>query len=1002
MKRSAYILAGVLVCLAASLYAQRSAYVEYQTTDGLAQSQVRAVAQDADGYLWLGTLGGLSRFDGYGFVNFSRNEGLPDNQINCLLRHGPRMLVGSTGALTYIENGQIKNHPFPKGLEAARVISLAADHQGAIWLGLDGDGLLRWSDETYFHFSEKEGLPDTYIRALAVDREGVVWAGTRSGLLRIAGDTLTPTGWNELDEASVSDLLWTQDDGLWVATFNRGVYHLKDGVIKGFTEADGLISNDIRCLADHEDGRVWFGSARGLSAYVNGQLTTISEREGLPYANIKSLGRDREGHLWIGTDGKGLIRKAGSAFSTYSVREGLHSDIAMGMAAAPDGAVYIGSYDQGIQVLRGNEFAPYAHNDVLPNPTIWQLEISSKGVLWAGTSMGLYRESGGQVAVWTAEDGLPGNRITALAMKNGAVWVGAENGFARFTEDGILAEVYDATTGFAGRRVRSILPVEDGLWLAAQGQVVKWVDGAPTYYPVDERLETAVYCLAGEANGRLWVGTSDGLYALHSGSDSLQPVDFSTNFSARNINFLGVLDDESLVIGTNNGLYRLDLAAFDESEEVAVKQYTAYEGLQSNETNQNALLIAGDELWFGTTQGAVRFLPYADTAMPRAAPKVHISGVQLFLQEENWLLPATANGELPELSHNENYLTFHFTGIHLSNPGKIKYRYRLVGADTDWLGTTRSRTATYAYLPHGTYTFEVEAFTDDDPDLVAGAAYSFAIAAPFYLSTWFILMVVTLVVGLVYLIVTARVRQEREKRSTLMLQYQSRMQALESQSLNSSMNRHFIFNALNSIQYYINMQDRVSANRYLTSFAKLIRKNLDSSQENQTLLKDELERVELYLELEKMRFQGRFDYELKVASEINLEAVQVPAMMLQPFLENSIWHGILPAETEGRLDLDIRRDQGHYVITIEDNGIGYETSLRSKQNRTNGHVSKGMEITQNRIALFGQMTGLNYEVLGPTEISKADGKVAGTRVTILIPISEKNQNQFKSYAHWEN
>jgi LytS/YehU family sensor histidine kinase len=199
------------------------------------------------------------------------------------------------------------------------------------------------------------------------------------------------------------------------------------------------------------------------------------------------------------------------------------------------------------------------------------------------------------------------------------------------------------------------------------------------------------------------------------------------------------------------------------------------------------------------------------------------------------------------------------------------------------------------------------------------------------------------------------------------------------------MNRHFIFNALNSIQYYINMQDRKSANRYLTSFAKLIRKNLDSSQRMDTTLTEELERLELYLTLEQMRFQQKFSYEIRVGKSINTDEVVLPAMMLQPFLENSIWHGILPSEKEGEIIIQITRKATQWEILIDDNGVGIKTSLANKNGNHTAHASHGMDITLNRVRLYRNMTGLNYQIEGPFERQGESGEILGTRVVIRIP-----------------
>jgi sensor histidine kinase YesM len=225
----------------------------------------------------------------------------------------------------------------------------------------------------------------------------------------------------------------------------------------------------------------------------------------------------------------------------------------------------------------------------------------------------------------------------------------------------------------------------------------------------------------------------------------------------------------------------------------------------------------------------------------------------------------------------------------------------------------------------------------------------------------------------------------RTKRERELYEIKNRMLALEQQSLNSSMNRHFIFNALNSIQYYINRQDRLAANKYLSDFAKLIRKNLDSSQDNLTTLGDEIERLEIYLRLEHMRFKDKFEYHVEVDPALSRDKIKVPAMLIQPFLENSIWHGLLPKDDGevGELAVSFRLIEGHVELEIRDNGIGIESSLQRKTS-TDSHISKGMEITQSRIELIKKTTGKIIELTGPQDIRGNDGLSKGTVVKIKL------------------
>ncbi len=224
----------------------------------------------------------------------------------------------------------------------------------------------------------------------------------------------------------------------------------------------------------------------------------------------------------------------------------------------------------------------------------------------------------------------------------------------------------------------------------------------------------------------------------------------------------------------------------------------------------------------------------------------------------------------------------------------------------------------------------------------------------------------------------------KQKELTQKLYYKNKLLALEQQSLNASMNRHFIFNSLNSIQYYINSNDRISANKYLTNFAKLIRKNLDTSISGTSLvsLTDEFERLELYISLEKMRFQNKFKHQITIEKTIDTDSISVPPMFLQPFVENSIWHGILPNKTDGEINIFLTQTNRKYLITIEDNGVGIKESLAKKGN-TN-HSSKGMLITSGRLEILKKTSNKDIVIKGPFQKEDGDGNILGTMVEITI------------------
>jgi sensor histidine kinase YesM len=266
----------------------------------------------------------------------------------------------------------------------------------------------------------------------------------------------------------------------------------------------------------------------------------------------------------------------------------------------------------------------------------------------------------------------------------------------------------------------------------------------------------------------------------------------------------------------------------------------------------------------------------------------------------------------------------------------------------------------------------------------------FVIEEAYYRTWWFLTLCVLALGGIILIIFRFRLRRVQQMNENEMLSYKARMLSLEQKSLNASMNRHFIFNSLNSIQYFINTRDRLSANKYLTNFAQLIRRNLDSAslEDNRITLEDEISRIELYLSLESMRFKDRFDY-IITTNEIDLEKYEIPAMLLQPFIENSIIHGILPdEEVKGLIEVIMEMKSGILEILIRDNGIGVNQSISRKATVTGDHRSQGMEITSKRIELMQEFSDQTMELIGPNELVGKDGSINGTYV--LLKLSPNN------------
>ncbi len=962
-------------------FSQRFGFRQYNVEQGLTHSQVRSIHQDQSGYLWIGTLGGLSKFDGREFSSFGKSKGFHFDQIESITQlFDGRMAVGSTGefALLTEESTQVFSLGQKNSGNAIQKIVQASD--SSIWLATQsgvfnffpGDEPLGWREE-FFGKIDVRGI---------ISSENSIVILTTNALLKITQEKIDTLYYSP--EAELNDVLKDQSDNYWLASNGAGLIRI-NSEIKQWTADDGLISNRILKICIDQFGTVWCGSRLGFSKVTaQEEISSYNQNNGLPYAEIRELIVDSEDNIWLGTDGGGLIRFLGESFTQFTSAEGLPSNLVMTMTKDANDNLWIGTYDRGVYKLTPPE-KNISWKDGLANDKVWASFCDNRGRLWFGTSGGISIVEGSKITSISNEQGLPANKILCFFQNaEHQIWVGTSSGVCIISEDLQRIEILPS---IPTTKIRSIIQAENGaMWFATSSGVYSLNDQKLNHFSIEEGLsDESCSSLCFDEQKRLWVGTKNGLHLFNGGKFELISLDddYSSNF----INFLLSLH-EGVLVGTNNGLF---LVSKDENE-TRLFNYSLEDGIGSLETNINAVYKdSGSAVWFGTTAGLVLHEgKFGNRWKDVGKPKISLNQIRLNLNITDWkkkkvnvdsLTGLPINLELP---FNQNHLTFYFTGISTNYPEDIRYRYMLEDFDEDWQPLTNINFATYTNIPDGDFQFKVQCLSKEGK-WSEELSFPFTINPPFWATWWFVSLSVIAVIGLILLFIHRRKQRLIEALEKEKLEMKSKMLGLEQQSLNSSMNRHFIFNALNSIQYYINRQDRLAANKYLSSFAKLIRKNLDSSQQTFTSLNEELERLELYLQLEKMRFQDKFEYRIDIDENIDVESVQVPAMLLQPFLENSIWHGILPKGEMGTVTLDIKSDgNGQVIFTISDDGIGFKTSQLNKADDGN-HISKGMDISGGRLELITRLTGKRAFMTGPEEILSSNGEVKGTFVKISIP-----------------
>jgi ligand-binding sensor domain-containing protein/two-component sensor histidine kinase len=991
-----------------SVNAQQYVFKQYTVDDGLAQSQVRAIAQDDMGYLWVGTASGLSKFNGREFKNYSAKDGLADMQVNAIFncKDGGVWVVTNKGLVKFHQK-KITSVPIAELLGDDNLFDAAQDTEGGLWLAVYRKGVIHLPKGDVNNAKLYE-FEDNRISSIYVSASNNVYAF--GALVPLTYFDKSSNAFKPLyyanEEIYASDILEyngtvfivTEDEVLELSSENKLT---PSNTYKNTTQ--GIIRNGV--LDNNQN--IWLATNAGvLKLDKNKKTTLFNQTNGLAFEEARAVFQDKEDNIWVGTDGGGLFKfYSKQEFVTLTKRDGLPSEQIMSVIERHQ-EVWFSTYTEGVFVKRGEKYVQYTTANGLADNTVWASCKDNNDNLWFGTSNGLSMYDGKKFTTYTMQNGLPSNRVTALFKdKNGNIWAGCKDGIAMYKNNEFTA--FTEEEGFNGYRTRSIKQSNNGaLWFGAKNGMFSTTDGITfkdEIWADSIQMYSEVYSIEFYKNVVL-IGTSAGLYIYNPSNKSTTPIELSKKYFSNSVNFL-IADpnnDGHFWAGRNDGLYFLTLQ-FDDNElqQYNTKRFSTYNGIENLETNQNsAYFDKNGILWFGTGKGLVRKL---DPSIPINKNNLEytpfISSVLLFLEP---ILPSAkinideVSG-LPQkltLSHKQNHVTIDYESVSLSSSDAFVYRYKLIGLEgleEEWSPPTKTTSATFSNLKHGKYEFQVQTSTIDDRSWSEPTIFSFEILTPFWLTRWFVILSTLTTMVLIYLVYRWRTQVNNRKRETEQVVFKNKLLALEQQSLNSSMNRHFIFNALNSIQYYINTQDRLAANKYLTSFAKLIRKNLESTNahNNLTTLRDELERIKLYLSLEAMRFPDKVTYAIDVHQELNIDAINVPPMFFQPFIENSIWHGILPKES-GHIQITIQPiGEDKLQILIEDDGVGVSVSSQNRQ--VSHHDSRGVDITKRRIELIEKYINQKITVKGPEDILDNDGKTAGTRVEIIFPIENVTQ-----------
>jgi len=949
-----FILICVLVLFAKPLHSQFSYSIHYTVNDGLPSSKIYDMIQDSKGYIWFATENGVSRFNGYTFHNITTQEGLPTNSTIRLYEdyRGRIWFLSYQGSLSFFEDGQVHSLPFNPDLNKLNIpffANIYVDKTETLWLSPFNGGLMKVGSNDQIEIIEtRDDSSDSIYLYLDKRPDGYILAYVNPGLdFNKEPDEVIKVDDNEyyihfaIDRAE-HHFSYLEMPHAFLVSFGKKVYQVEGERV---VERIKFVDEVIGVFGDQKNS-IWISEKfNGVYQYQD-DIFSEPANHFFPDQTISKVLQDNEGNYWFSTTENGVYFVPSLDINSYNKETFSNkNDIILAMDISQDDLFF--STDGKMlyhAIISGKELINFQPIDLAKNfiDNIYSILCFSENELYITAAYqgdsedSLIRIEQGDFNIYSIEQG-----YNLKQLLNGDIALSQASGIKVLRG---LQIFYDSPITF-NIRVFTIEQAPDtSLWIGTI-QGLYWLKNGryEKLYSEDPVIGSRISTLKFH-NNCLWVGSFDNGLAILS-EDSTYYLNKGNGLSSNRVKSIFIENDSVAWIGTNRGLNRVVFSR-NKCLYFTIDILDIWDGLPSNEINN--IKKNRELLWLGTDKGLASFNPtYLEYR--HKAPRLYLQ--RIYVDEMDNL----SLEKPPVLKHNQNNITFEFNGVCFKNPRSTVYSYMLEGLNENW-NETQNTSVRFHGLDPGNYTFFIQA-RNTTGVLSEMVKFSFVIRKHFTQTDIFVISIISVGLILIFLLVLY-IFNSQKKRAGL----QRQIYLAEQKAMLSQMNPHFIFNSLNSIQNFILDNDDKNANLYLVIFSSLIRKILEASQKNFISLKEELETIKLYLELEKFRFDKNFIFHIKVDPQINTDNVSIPSMVLQPYLENAIWHGIVPKNGKGILQLILApAEQGGIIISIIDDGIGRKKALEISKRRKH-HKPTGIKNVEERLTLLNALNKTNMKV----------------------------------------
>jgi ligand-binding sensor domain-containing protein/serine phosphatase RsbU (regulator of sigma subunit) len=786
----------VIACfLSIATAAQTYFFENYSVKEGLGQSNVHDIFQDEDGYIWLGTNAGASKFDGHTFINYTSEDGIAENGVRTIFKdkRGHLWLGHNGGGISRYNGKKLSMYLVLAGGDITKILE---DRQGNVWCISSSEGALKISnpenengnESKYQYYKGQEGLSDR-VYGMLLDNEEKLCFITDVGIKYYneksdAFDFLKIEGMTNYFQTTYA--FQAANDDLWIGTQNGGVKQYKAKTKEwrnyGMLE-DGLASNFVSTIGEDNKGNVWVGTWGGGISIISpsGKIRNFNSGNGLKDNKIRKIYEDREGNMLIGTNENGIFIYKGDQFVSFSEKNGLVNEQVWTVLKDSKGLIWFGT-NEGISVYDphaelGSWALTYNVASGLPHNQIRFIKEDEFQNIWVGTWGGgvVKIPSAGNQPVYDFGINYQINQgfVTALAIDDkNDIWAGTIDGLVHYNvRSGEATRITQTTNeegkkdGLKGNDISAVF-VDNGnnIWVGSQGKGITVVSRGEMRYDfqqIDIQKKITASTFFQDAERVIWIGTEGhGIYRYENGQITGQMTTKDGLLS----DYISTIDqdaDGNMWIGSNIGLTRYN------ATNKSFRHYSQEEGFIGVEVKPNSSYNDNNGgIWYGTVLGGA-LNTVAEERINNLEPVTHITGFKINLKES----PMTKG---LELSYKNKDIRFDFSSICLSNPNAVRYKYMLEGADTEWRPITDQASARYSTLPPGEYTFKLVGINNSGVENGKPIEYSFIITPPFWQTIWFYATCGISLLIIVFLFIKIRERNLKKEKQILATKVEER------------------------------------------------------------------------------------------------------------------------------------------------------------------------------------------------------------------------------------